>query len=88
VKVGWPQAWRRILASECRLAGLLYFSPHMARHTYSHAMKMEGLPHEEIAPALGHRDTRMLDRSTGELRGPSSQSSSVDASQCGARGSA
>src|SRR5262249_44710199 len=60
---------RRSLANACRLAGLPHFSPHMARHTYSHAMKMEGLPHEEIAPALGHRDTRMLDHIYGRAEG-------------------
>jgi integrase len=53
---------RRDLAAACKRAGIARCSPNDLRRTFAHWMSQTGVPNEVIAPQMGHKDTRMLDR--------------------------
>jgi integrase len=60
---------RRSLVAACDRGGVPPIGPRRLRHTYSHWLKAEGIHHDELAPAMGHADTRMLDRVYGRTEG-------------------
>lgn len=64
----WSNA-RRDLADACEKAGVPVISPHDLRRTYVRILKAEGLTHSDIAPGIGHGDTRMLDSNYGRETG-------------------
>jgi Phage integrase family len=63
-------AWtnvRRDLHVACAQAGIENCSPNDLRRTYSKWMKLAHVPAEIVAPTMGHRDTRMVERVYGRL---------------------
>jgi hypothetical protein len=63
-KLFHPSTWdnlRRQLASACEKAGIAPASLTSMRHSFAHRMKAEGIRQEDLAVAMGHRDTKMLD---------------------------
>lgn len=52
----------RVLVKACAAAGVERVTPHMLRHAYASWMVQAGVNQSDIAAALGHSSTRMLDR--------------------------
>lgn len=53
---------QRILARACDAAGVRRITPHVLRHAYTSWLTEQGVSAFDIAGALGHSSTRMLDR--------------------------
>jgi integrase len=64
----WTNA-RRGIALACDRAGVPHVSPKRLRHTFAHWMLGEGVRTSELYVAMGHADTRMLDRVYGKAEG-------------------
>jgi integrase len=64
----WSNA-RRGIQLACERAKIPVVSPKRLRHSFAHWMKGEGVRHSELYVAMGHADTRMLDRVYGKLEG-------------------
>jgi integrase len=63
-------AWtnvRRDLHLACAQAGIEACSPNDLRRTYAKWMRLARVPAEIVAPTMGHRDTRMVERVYGRL---------------------
>jgi integrase len=63
-------AWtnvRRDLHLACAQAGIEACSPNDLRRTYAKWMRLARVPAEVVAPTMGHRDTRMVERVYGRL---------------------
>ena len=58
---------RRDLADACERAKITPCSPNDLRRTFAKWMRNAGVPVELIAPAMGHADTRMVERVYGRL---------------------
>jgi integrase len=56
-----PANVRRVLRTVCRRAGLPEINPNELRHSAASLMSDRGVPLEQIADALGHSGTQMLD---------------------------
>lgn len=56
-----PANVRRVLRATCRRAGLPEINPNELRHSAASLMSDRGVPLEQIADALGHNGTQMLD---------------------------
>lgn len=54
-------------AEACRNAGLEGVSIHTLRHTFASWLKQDGLSVSDIAEALGHRSTQMVDKVYGHM---------------------
>jgi integrase len=54
--------FQQTLARACQRAGVPHTTPNDLRRTYSTWLRACGVPNELIAPTMGHKDTRMLDR--------------------------
>jgi integrase len=52
---------RRVIGEACERAKIEPVNITALRHSYAHAMKAEGVRQEDLAVAMGHRDTTMLD---------------------------
>lgn len=65
---GWTNA-RRAIALACERAGVPRVSPKRLRHTFAHWLLSEGVRTSELYVAMGHADTRMLDRVYGKAEG-------------------
>ena len=57
-----PEEFRWALRSACRRAGQAHLTPNDLRRTFSTWLRAQGARLENIAPAMGHADTRMLER--------------------------
>lgn len=57
-----PEEFRSSLRYACRRAGLPHLSPNDLRRTCSTWLRAAGARLENIAPLMGHADTRMLER--------------------------
>jgi integrase len=64
----WPNA-RRDLIAACERAKIEPCSPNDLRRTFAHWMRQEGVAPDLVGPAMGHVDTRMVERVYGRLRG-------------------
>ena len=64
----WSNA-RRGIQLACERAKIPVVSPKRLRHSFAHWMKGEGVQHSELYVAMGHADTRMLDRVYGKTEG-------------------
>lgn len=53
--------------SECVAARIAPFTPNDLRRSTAHQLKLAGAPNELVAPVMGHKDTRMLERVYGRL---------------------
>jgi len=62
----WSNVRRDLLAA-CEQAGIAPCSPNDLRRTYAKWMRLARVPAEIVAPAMGHRDTRMVERVYGCL---------------------
>ncbi len=62
----WPNA-RRDLAAACVRAGIARCSPNDLRRTFGTWLRQAGAPPDIIAPAMGHVDSRMVERVYGRL---------------------
>lgn len=51
----------------CTQAGIEACSPNDLRQTYAKWMRLARVPAEIVAPTMGHRDTRMVERVYGRL---------------------
>src|SRR5450432_477902 len=63
-------AWtnvRRDLHLACAQTGIEACSPNDLRRTYAKWMRLARVPAEIVAPTMGHRDTRMVERVYGRL---------------------
>jgi integrase len=60
-------ALRNGLTKACKALGLAHASPNDLRRTFAVHMREAGFPLELIAPLMGHKDTRMLERVYGRL---------------------
>jgi excisionase family DNA binding protein len=63
-------AWtnlRRDLAGACKKLGILHCSPNDLRRTYSSWLRAAGIEPQLIAAAMGHSDSRMVERVYGRL---------------------
>ncbi len=58
---------RRDLLIACQQAGIEPCSPNDLRRTYAKWMRLARVPAEVVAPTMGHRDTRMVERVYGRL---------------------
>ena len=58
---------RRDLLEACAAAGIDRCSPNDLRRTYAKWMRLARVPAELVAPTMGHRDTRMVERVYGRL---------------------
>jgi len=58
---------RRDLRAACKRAGIEPCSPNDLRRTFAHWLRNLGMPIELISPAMGHADTRMVERVYGRL---------------------
>ena len=58
---------RRDLLDACAAAGIERCSPNDLRRTYAKWMRLAHVPAEIVAPTMGHRDTRMVERVYGRL---------------------
>ena len=58
---------RRDLRDACERAGIPPCSPNDLRRTFAHWLRAERMPLELIAPAMGHADTRMVERVYGKF---------------------
>jgi hypothetical protein len=58
---------RRDLHRACAQAGVENCSPNDLRRTYAKWMRLARVPAEIVAPTMGHRDTRMVERVYGRL---------------------
>lgn len=58
---------QRVLLPACEAAGVEPFTTHALRHHAASRWVAGGLPLFEVARALGHRDTRMVERVYGHL---------------------
>jgi Phage integrase family len=58
----WRDAWRFLPQ-----AGIAPCSPNDLRRTYAKWMRLARVPAEIVAPTMGHRDTRMVERVYGRL---------------------
>ena len=58
---------RRDLLEACAAAGIDRCSPNDLRRTYAKWMRLARVPAEIVAPTMGHRDTRMVERVYGRL---------------------
>jgi len=58
---------RRDLLIACAQAGITPCSPNDLRRTYAKWMRLARVPAEIVAPTMGHRDTRMVERVYGRL---------------------
>ena len=58
---------RRDLLIACEQAGIEPCSPNDLRRTYAKWMRLARVPAEIVAPTMGHRDTRMVERVYGRL---------------------
>jgi integrase len=58
---------RRDLHAACSRAKITPCSPNDLRRTFAHWLRHEGVPNDLIAPAMGHADTRMVERVYGKL---------------------
>jgi len=54
--------FQQTLGRACQRAGVPHTTPNDMRRTYSTWLRACGVPNELIAPTMGHKDTRMLDR--------------------------
>jgi integrase len=70
----WANA-RRAIALACERAGVPRVSPKRLRHTFAHWLLSEGVRTSELYVAMGHADTRMLDRVYGKIEGDELQQS-------------
>jgi integrase len=61
---------RRVLAEACDRAGIDPASLTALRHSFAHRCKAEGIRQEDLAPAMGHTDTKMLDAIYGRATSP------------------
>lgn len=52
----------QLLRRRGELAGIDHIHPHMLRHTWSHLMKVDGMPDDELMAMGGWRTTQMLAR--------------------------
>jgi len=52
---------RRVLSEACDRAGIEPANITALRHGYAHAMKDEGVRQEDLAVAMGHTNSKMLD---------------------------
>jgi integrase len=57
----------RDLTAACRRAKIERCTPNDLRRTFAHLMRNKGAPNDLIAPAMGHADTRMVERVYGKL---------------------
>jgi integrase len=64
----WPNA-RRDIRAACARAGIAPCSPNDLRRTFTHWHEAVGLPPHLVAPAMGHVDSRMVERVYGKLAG-------------------
>jgi integrase len=64
----WPNA-RRDLRAACARAGIAPCSPNDLRRTFTHWHEAVGLPPNLVAPAMGHADSRMVERVYGRMKG-------------------
>jgi integrase len=62
-KSSYQRAWKALLER----AGLADVTLHEIRHTYASAMVRGGAPLMVVAQALGHSDTRMVDKHYAHL---------------------
>ena len=60
-------AFRWALRYAARRAGLEHVTPNDLRRTYAHLLRQAGASLANIAPTMGHADTRMLERVYGKL---------------------
>src|SRR5258708_14182900 len=58
---------RRDLGDACRRAGIEHCSPNDLRRTFATWLRRSGISPDLIAPAMGHADTRMVERGYGPL---------------------
>jgi integrase len=58
---------RRDLHDACKRAKIERCSPNDLRRTFAQWMRKDGVPAELVAPAMGHADTRMVERVYGKL---------------------
>jgi integrase len=62
----WPNI-RRDLAAACKKLGIAHVSPNDCRRTYSKWLRTAGIELNLIAPGMGHKDDRMLQRVYAQL---------------------
>jgi integrase len=62
----WPNI-RRDLAAACKKLGIAHASPNDCRRTYSKWLRTAGVELNLIAPGMGHKDDRMLQRVYAQL---------------------
>lgn len=60
---------RRDLEAACARAGIPKCSPNDLRRTFAHWLRGEGAPSDLVALAMGHVDSRMVERVYGRLEG-------------------
>ena len=65
----WGKNWRD-LQTACERAGIEACSAHDLRRTFAHWHLEAGLSYDDVARALGHKDTTMLHRVYGKLPAP------------------
>jgi integrase len=69
----WSNA-RRDLADACRRAGIAKVSPNDLRRTYGTWLRLGGVEPSLIGAAMGHADSRMVERVYGRMPAESLQS--------------
>jgi len=62
--------WRGAIRYAARRAGIDHCTPNDLRRTYSSWLRAAGASNQNIAPTMGHADTRMLDRTYAQLTTP------------------
>jgi integrase len=68
-KAEWgPSHQQRPMLAACKAARLTPLGFHQLRHSYASALIRRGAPLIVVAAALGHSDTRMVEKHYGHLR--------------------